>query len=199
MNHSEEKQMAGDYEITQSFRIGNYYVVFGVNETKPLPYLCAHYIKNELFGVYEDAVAGDNFAQMSQRFAERIAEQAKLVLAEQEQLGEYAELFDPAKCDPNDYKKSIEGKVICIKPSELRPEYRTTASQLYLATGGSGTHANCYGRAVYCTNLWTGEKSRWNREDVQGIVREDALPKWAVENKSIFEKQKQEKSQEQAR
>jgi len=73
----------------------------------------------------------------------------------------------------------IEGKVIILKPSSLSPEYRTAINQLQIATSGFGCNPNASGRAVYCTNLYTGVKYRHNRYDVAGVADMSCLPEWA--------------------
>jgi hypothetical protein len=73
------------------------------------------------------------------------------------------------------------GKVIAIRRETLSPEYRAESHQMYLATGGFGCSPTASGRAVYCTNLYTGEKERFSREDVLCVIAEDTLPAWAKE------------------
>lgn len=51
-----------------------------------------------------------------------------------------------------------------------------------LATGGFGCAPNAAGRAVYATCLGDGERTRWNRSDFIGILKEEHLPDWARES-----------------
>jgi hypothetical protein len=74
----------------------------------------------------------------------------------------------------------MTGNVIAIRQEVLSPEYRTQSHQLHIATGGFGCLPEASGRAVYCTNLYSGEQTRFARTDVLGVVAEDALPKWAT-------------------
>jgi len=64
----------------------------------------------------------------------------------------------------------------------LSPEYRRGDVQLVLANSGNGTHANPRGSAVYCTHLNTGEETRFERSDVLGVVRPEAIPQWAKDS-----------------
>jgi len=50
-----------------------------------------------------------------------------------------------------------------------------------LAVGGFGAHANARGRAVYTVNLYSGKESRWNREDILGVLKTEYMPDWAKE------------------
>jgi hypothetical protein len=87
--------------------------------------------------------------------------------------------------------------VVALRPERLRPEYRTGNNQLVLATGGFGTHANSRGRAVYTVNLYSGKESRWNREDILGVVKPECIPDWARERLEQIRLQRQEKQKKQ--
>lgn len=54
---SDEKRMAGDYEIIQSVQIGDREIVVGENPaaTDGLPYMVAFYESNAIMGRYYDA------------------------------------------------------------------------------------------------------------------------------------------------
>ena len=92
---------------------------------------------------------------------------------------------------------SIENNVVAIRADCLRPEYRTADKQLVLITGGFGSHANSRGRAVYTTNLYSGKESRWNREDILGIVKPEYMPDWAKERLKQIQAERQIKQKKQ--
>lgn len=75
----------------------------------------------------------------------------------------------------------FEDRVIVLSPNALKEEYWTPENQLWLATGGFGCYPDKSGRAVYATSLFDGEKTRWNREDVIGAIKEEYIPEWAIE------------------
>jgi len=66
-----------------------------------------------------------------------------------------------------------------LKPSALSPEYRTPDSQLQLAAGGFGCQPNARGRAVFCERLYSGLKSRYEKQDILGVADINRLPEWA--------------------
>ena len=68
-----------------------------------------------------------------------------------------------------------------LSPSILKDRYLCQKNQLWLATGGFGSHPYSSGRAVFATCLRDGEKTRWNREDIVGVLDEKHLPDWARE------------------
>ncbi len=199
MENLEEKRFANNYEITQSFRIGEVEIVFGEDKTCDMPYFCAVYIDREIIGEYTDALVSNGYVELAQVFAQRIAQRAEQLQKETEALGELAEPFPVENCYPHSYSENLEGKIVCMKSSALRPEFRNQTNQLYLVRSGSGASPNSRGRAMFCSNLYNGKKGRWNREDVQGVVREEAVPKWAIENKAIFEKIEKDKQKKEAR
>lgn len=125
MNDNAEKRMAENYEITQAVRIGGKEVVFGIDENSTEPYFCAIYIENQLFYQYTDCMVSNNCAEIMKLFGERIQQQADMVLAEQRKAAVPLAPVAADDCFPNDYEKSIEGKVVAVKGSALAPEYRT--------------------------------------------------------------------------
>lgn len=189
---TEEKRMADNYEITRAIRIGGKEVVFGVDESNEYPYFCAIYSANELFYQYNECMVGE-YAEIMKLFGQRIQAQAERVLAEQEKITVPLEPLTADDCYPNDYQKSINGEVVAIRVASLAPEYRTANCQLVLVTGGNGSHAKCRGNACFCINLYTGEHTRWERYDVQGVVKPEKLPAWAKERLAVIQQEQAEK------
>jgi hypothetical protein len=97
-------------------------------------------------------------------------------------------------CVPGGMDTDLTGKVVAVRPEALAPEYRAPPYQLALATGGFGCAPNARGRAVYCAELYSGEQTRWNRQDILGVVDERSLPRWAREKLSALRKTEQRES-----
>ena len=97
-------------------------------------------------------------------------------------LEEYAELklFSQEHCFDKTHDV-LEDKVIVLSPKALKEEYWSPENQLWLATGGFGCYPDKSGRAVYATCLSDGEQTRWNREDVIGVIKDEYMPEWAME------------------
>ena len=71
---SEEKRLAGDYEITHSIHIGSKELVLGENpenETGDF-YLTAEYAQNDIFGEYTNCLVGGSFIELAEVFADRL-------------------------------------------------------------------------------------------------------------------------------
>ena len=90
-------------------------------------------------------------------------------------------LFDHTHCLPDTEKQDFEGKVIVLSPKTLKESCLTPQNQLWLCTGGFGSHPGTIGRAVYATCLADGEKTRWNRIDIIGVLADSHFPDWARE------------------
>lgn len=85
-------------------------------------------------------------------------------------------LFTQEDCLKTGYDISIDGKVIVLKASALPESLREAKHQLYFCTGGNGSNPNPIGRSIFTVSLTDGEKIRWNRSDVLGILKPELLP-----------------------
>lgn len=180
---SEEKRMAGNYEIIQSVYIGDREIVVGENQadTDGLPYLVAYYESNAIIGRYYDAVGSDDFPEIMEIYGQRIMEQAQKTRAELSKpkiQGIDNRPITAEGCTPISYDDDLNEKVIVIKPEVLRPEYRRATSQLKLCTGGFGAYPHSRGSAVFCTEIYTGRQSRFERRDILGVLEPENQPQW---------------------
>jgi len=103
-------------------------------------------------------------------------------------------LFDHTRCEPDKNKQDFEGKVLVLSPDTLKESCWRQEDQLWLATGGFGCRPNSSGRAVFATCLSDGEKTRWNRSQFVGVLRDDAMPEWAREKLAEIQAAKQEQT-----
>lgn len=78
-----------------------------------------------------------------------------------------------------------------LSPHVLKEDCLTPQDQLWLCTGGFGSHVGARGRAVFVTNLGDGERSRWNRSDFIGVLADSHLPDWAKERLAELKGQEQ--------
>lgn len=185
----QEKRMAGSYEIIHAIHIGDREVVFGMDEKNKegMKYFCGYYTRNDLFASYEDNRIGDDYLAVMQIFCERVAGQIEQARSLQEQVSVLTEPITSEQCYPCPYDVDIEGKVVAIKLSSMRPECHTADRQIYLCTGGFGAHANSRGSACFCTNLYSGKHTRWERSDILGEIRPEHLPQWASDRLAVVQ------------
>jgi hypothetical protein len=193
---SEEKRMANDYEIIHAIHIGDKEVVFGIDYKNEfdLKYMCGYCTSNEIFTRYEENMVSGNYLDIMKLFCDRVNEQIEVVRAKQEKVNVPNGVITAEMCYPNDYSKSIEGKVVAIKASSLRNEYQTSDRQLVYVTGGFGAAANSRGTACFTTNLYSGKHSRWERHEIQGEIRPEHIPLWSKERLEAIQNGKTEKT-----
>lgn len=195
----EEKRYADTYEIIHSFKIGRTEVIIGEDQNKPdYPYLVANYEENDILGRYFNTVGCDDYAEVAELFSERIAEEAKKIQKENDiTLDGYNRTpIGLDGCHETTWEDDINGKIIVIKSSCLKREFRNPLHQLKLVSGGFGASAKSRGTAVYCKDLFTGKETRFNRIDVLGTVEKDELPDWAKKLMKENEKMKSPASRE---
>lgn len=86
------------------------------------------------------------------------------------------ELFTQQDCLQTGYDMSINQKVIVLNASVFLENCRDARYQLYFCTGGNSSNPNPIGRSIFTVSLANGEKVRWNRSDVLGILKPELLP-----------------------
>jgi len=201
---TEEKRMVDTYKVTHAIHVGDREILFAVDEGKTdCPYMVCYCSWDNPLGIEQffDAAGSDDYLEMMSEFTDRVQAQLEAVRAERDKITVPLSPFASEHCTPNDYGQSIENKVVVIRAERLRPEYRTADKQLVLAVGGFGAYANARGRAVYTVNLYSGKESRWNREDILGVLKPEYLPDWAKEQlkQILAERQAKHKKQVQER
>ena len=184
---TDEKRTIGDYTIIQAIEIGDYEIAVGENlnaANKEETYLCGYISNNGIFERLTDCMASDSYADILTVFGERVAEKAeevqKQIEKEIDDIG--GDLRVKAyECEPITESDDLEGKVVVIDSSILRPEYKRASHQLMLCTGGFGSKPYARGRTCFCTRIYDDFATQWRRQDVIGTVPEDKLPDWAKE------------------
>lgn len=184
----EEKRMAGSYKVLYNIHIGDREVLFGENQgSTDMRYMVCFCDWNNPLGIenFTDAAGSNDYLEMMTEFNDRVRSQIEAVISERDKITVSLEPFTLELCDQIKSDTELENTVAVIKPESLRPEYRTADKQLVYVTGGFGAHGNSRGRAVYTTNLYSEKKSRWNRDDILGVLSLEQMPEWA--NKRLNE------------
>ena len=179
-----EKRMAGDFEIIHSMRIGDREIVLGENPAGigDERYMCAFSTDNGLFASYTEVMVSNDYPELVKLFGERVAEQAektRIALNGPKIQGIPNDPITADGCEIISHQHDLKGKVVVIKPEILRREYRRATCQLQLCTGGFGASPNSRGSACFCTELYSGKTSRFERSDILGIIAPEKLPEWA--------------------
>lgn len=185
------------YEKTGEY-IGHKDIALGENPNadKDERYMCCFVETNAIFERYSGVLVSDDFAEIAKVFGQRVADAAEEIIQENEracqEVGMNEELTTNS-CKPISYEDSIENKVVVVKGSILRPEFRHANHQLMLCTGGFGAQANARGRTCCCISLYDGRKTSFYRTDFLGVMDEKKLPEWAQKG---LEKAKEMHAQE---
>lgn len=176
--------MAGDYVIIHAFHIGDREIVLGENPASKGNdrYMCAFCQNNGLMAGYTEMMVSKDYPELARLFGERVAEQAektRIDLNGPKIQGIPNAPITAEGCEVINYQHDLQGKIVVIKPEVLRPEYRRATSQLQLCTGGFGASPNSRGTACFCTQLYSGKSSYFERSDILGVIAPENLPKWA--------------------
>lgn len=197
MSEQNEKHMVAEtgYEVKQSMRIGGKEILLAenMNAEDGQHYLVCGYSENGIIAEYSRPVTSNDYLEAVQEFTGRINSEAELIKM-RGALGLPAALFTAEDCYPHDYGEDIKDKVVAIRADVFSPEYRRGDYQLVWVTGGNGAQANARGSAVFCYHLNTGEHTRFERRDVQGVVKE--LPGWAQENLARLQAEQEKPTEE---
>jgi hypothetical protein len=100
-------------------------------------------------------------------------------------------MFGQAQCESYSDKQDFNGKVLVLSPDVLKESHWTLEDQLWLCTGGFGSHPNARGRAVFSTCLADGEQTRWDRQNFLGVLKDESMPDWAREKLALLTGQEQ--------
>lgn len=178
-----ENMKCGDYAITQELCIGDKTVVFGEKPDgyESNRYLCAYRQMILFYASYSEIETG-SYLDMMDVFTTRVQAQIEQARETLSQIKVPIEVITPEMCSPDDPSENIEEKVVAIKPEVLRPECQHAANQLVYVVGGFGAHGNARGNAVFVKKLYTQEETRFERYDIQGVVKPECLPEWAKQN-----------------
>ena len=195
---SDEKRKIGEYTVLSAVNVGEKEIILASNEqsTDGEKYLCGFVERNDLFELYSECMVSDDYIEIVHLFGSRVANEAELFREQVEKLDIPVAVITEADCIPDHYTKDINGKIIAIDPKVLKPEFRRADRQLYLVTGGFGASANSRGSAVFCTNLHTGESTRYERMDIMGEVKPDCMSDWAKEKAQELSRFKRHKDKE---
>ena len=168
----EETRKIGDYSVKYSVYIGHKDIALGENPNadKDERYMCCFVETNAIFERYSGVLVSDDFAEIAKVFGQRVADAAEEIIQENEracqEVGTNEELTTNS-CKPISYEDSIENKVVVVKGSILRPEFRHANHQLMLCTGGFGA------AAFLCT---TGERPPFIARIFSVSWRKSAFP-----------------------
>lgn len=207
----DDKRMAGAYEIILAVPVGTTEIVLGhCPDNEQFPYMVGHCTQNPLFTSYHCCTYGDSYLEVLKTFADETAKAVHSLeqeLAAEKKVSDNQHPFNTKRCLKTDGchltipSDEFFQKVIVIKPEVLKPEFQLPTRQLYVCTGGFGAYPKSRGSACFCTSLYSGKHTRFEREDILATMDVKAVPQWAQENlrKVLSEEKKLNQKKEAAR
>lgn len=183
---NETKRNINDYEIIQSFYVGEKEVVVGENKNAEYKYICGYYESNEIFERINDCRASNDYLDIMTLFCDRAKEQVEL--CKQTQKTEIG-ILTPDMYSPVDIYDDLTGKVVVEKIEHLRREYQNAENQLFYVTGGNGAKPNARGTKVFGYSFASKKHCYIRRYDVEGVVDKVTLPEWAKTDLAEIQKQ----------
>ena len=82
---------------------------------------------------------------------------------------------------PESHMESYENKLLVLKPSALKEDYRHEEFQYFFAQAGFGCDPSKLGTKVFGKFLIDDEEAAFHRYNFLGIADKEKLPDWAKE------------------
>ena len=180
------KRVINDYDIIQSFYVGEKEVVVGENKNAEYRYICGYYESNEIFERINDCKASNDYLDIMTLFCDRAKEQVELCKqAQKTEIG----ILTPDMYSPVNIYDDLTGKVVVEKIDNLRREYQNAENQLFYVTGGNGAKSNARGTKVFGYSFASKKHCYIRRYDVDGVIEKSSLPEWAKTDLAEIKKQ----------
>lgn len=93
-------------------------------------------------------------------------------------------LYDKSYCSDESH---YEDKVLIMKPSTLKDEFKTPDFQLFYATNGFGCDPNKAGTMIAGYFLKDDEYAHFRRSDFLGVMKDECIPEWAQEKLTQYQ------------
>lgn len=182
------KRTTGDFEIIHSLHIGAREVIVGDDERGH--YMCC-YCTTDCFSTnYTDYVVSDDYLEIMEVFIERIRGQVDTAISERKTVHVPLTPILQEQCFALFEDYHIINKVVAVRLGSLRYEHRRADRQLILVEAGHSAQGNARGTGVFGRNLYTGRRcGRWERQDIQGVVRPEELPDWAKDRLKVIQRE----------
>ena len=185
----DEKRMIDKFEIIHSLQIGTREVVVGVSPEQE--FMCCFCTQDGMREYYAEAMASDDYLEIMELYTDRLKGQVAAMQAQRKTLHSPLDVLGKEHCFPLLDSDDITGKVVAVKPSVMRYEYRRADCQLILVTNGSGARGYSRGTSVYGVNIFTGRRDgRWARLDILGEVKPECLPQWVKDRLPVIERER---------
>lgn len=172
-----EERKIGEYRVRNSLYMGGkeYALCENMNDSHGLFYMTCVVTANDFYEFYSDVLSSDNYLEIADLYADRIKNAITAQISEEKKFPHGIITEDMCETVRD---KDFEDEIIVIKADVLRPEYRSQAHQIVRCQGGNGARADARGRAVFCEGFSDNKRTRFERTDVLGILKQEHYPDW---------------------
>ena len=179
----EEKRLIGEYKVVNSMFVGTKEIALCENLKDPhgLYYMACDVHNNDFYEFYNNVYKSEDYILVLKNYADRIENEVERLVDEYIKEGVPKQLITAEMCNTEVFGENLEGKILVLKPSSLRAEYRTASNQIIRCTGGNGARPGAIGNAIFNYRLLDGEQSRWERFNILGELKQEHYPEWLVD------------------
>lgn len=183
------ERMIDSYKVVNSMFVG--VREFALCENMKAPdkqyYMVCEVRNNGMFEYYDDVYQNEDYLMAMKNYFDRLDNQLEKLVDEYIKEGVPKQLITADMCNQEVFSENLEGKILVLKPSSLRAEYRTASNQIIRCTGGNGARPGAIGNAIFNYRMLDGEPSRWERYHIMGELKEEHYPAWLSD---ILEREK---------
>ena len=141
------ERMIDDYKVVNSMFVG--VREFALCENLKAPdkqyYMVCEVRNNGMFEYYDDVYQNEDYLMAMKNYFDRLDNQLEKIVDEYVKEGVPKQLITADMCNQEVFGENLEGKILVVKPSSLRPEYRTASNQIIRCTGGNGARPGAKG------------------------------------------------------
>ena len=179
----EEKRLIGEYKVVNSMFVGTKEIALCENLKDPhgLYYMACDVHNNDFYEFYNNVYKSEDYILVLKNYADRIENEVERLVDEYIKEGVPKQLITAEMCNTEVFGENLEGKILVLKPSSLRAEYRTASNQIIRCTGGNGARPGAIGNAIFNYRLLDGEQSRWERFHILGELKPEHYPEWLID------------------
>ena len=179
----EEKRLIGEYRVVNSMFIGSKEVALCENLKDPhgLYYMTCDVHNNDFYEFYNNVYKNEDYLMVVKNYADRIEGEIEKLVDSYIKEGVPKQLITADMCNTDVFGENLEDKILVVKASSLRAEYRTASNQIIRCTGGNGSRPGAIGNAIFNYRMLDGEQGRWERYDILGELKPECYPEWLVD------------------
>lgn len=166
-----------EYQVRQDMTVADKHYILAESKNKKDTYIVIDLLSRDNCEIYNNIAVTNDYLQALDEWNSRIQTAIKSCKEMRERNAD-SDIIKADEVEKLSTDTDINNKIIVIRESALKPEYRYPNKQIYLCAGGYGADNSSFGNSVICINLFSGEISRFSRSDILGILKQENTPEW---------------------